>query len=263
MGFVEKVLRAIGNRRPIYVSNQYADPQKEFLGKTAVVFGGGSGIGRAIAEELYKCGADVIVCGRKELTNDDMQFFQIDVSDCDHMKQKLDNLIGKNTIDMIVNSQGICPYRDFKGDFLSIDHEDFDSVFGVNTKSVFFICQYFINYFIRNNRAGHILNICSTEGLKGTIVPYGMSKAATISLTKGLGKRMVSEGIVINGIAPGATATDMMHMEMGGDLRKNYIPSQRACTPMEIAKVAHLLLSDLGNQMCGEVIVIDGGESLH
>ena len=93
-------------------------------------------------------------------------------------------------------------------------------------------------------------------------MPYGLSKAAVISLTKGLGKKMASKNIVVNGIAPGATATEMMKMSSDGDLRRGYIPSQRASIPAEIAKAAHLLLSDAGRQMCGQVVVVDGGESL-
>ena len=81
-------------------------------------------------------------------------------------------------------------------------------------------------------------------------------------MTKGIGKIMASKNIVVNGIAPGATATAMMKMDCDGNIRKDYIPSKRATIPLEIAKGAHLLLSDAGRQMCGQILVIDGGESL-
>lgn len=262
MSLLNKLFNAIAQRKPIMLESNYVAPSQEFSNKTALVFGGGSGIGNAIAGELKKNGANVIICGRTEINNLDFEFKKIDVSDFMNLYDTLSSLIC-NRIDIVVNSQGICPENDFKGNFSQIDYDDFDKVFDVNTKSVYFITKFFAEYFSKNHIDGRILNICSTEGLKGSCVPYGMSKAATISLTKGFGKVYAQKGIIINGIAPGATATKMMKMSSDGDLRRNYIPSKRACTSTEIAKAAHFMLSDAGKQMCGQILVIDGGESLH
>lgn len=262
MRLLNKFFNAIAQRKPILLESNYITPTQEFSNKTALVFGGGTGIGKAIAEELKKNGADVIICGRTEIDSVEYKFRKIDVSDFMNLYGNLDSLICDH-IDIVINSQGICPENDFKGNFAQIDYDDFDKVFDVNTKSVYFITKFFAEYFSKNNIHGRILNICSTEGLKGSCVPYGMSKAATISLTKGLGKAYAPKGIIINGIAPGATATKMMKMSSDGDLRRNYIPSKRACTSTEIAKAAHFMLSDAGKQMCGQVLIIDGGESLH
>lgn len=226
------------------------------------MYSGGAGIGNAIAEELKKNGANIIICGRNRINNYDYKFIKVDVSDFMNLYDNLNSLIC-NHIDIVVNSQGICPENDLTGNFSQIDYDDFDKVFDVNTKSVYFITKFFAEYFSKNNIHGRILNICSTEGLKGSCVPYGMSKAATISLTKGFGKVYAQKGIIINGIAPGATATKMMKMSSDGDLRRNYIPSKRVCTSTEIAKAAHFMLSDAGKQMCGQILTIDGGESLH
>ena len=262
MRLLNKLFNAIAQRKPIMLESNYIAPSQEFSNKTALVFGGGSGIGNEIAGELKKNGANIIICGRTEINNYDYKFKKVDVSDFMNLYDNLNSLIC-NHIDIVVNSQGICPEDDFKGNFSQIDYDYFDKVFDVNTKSVYFITKFFAEYFSKNNIDGRILNICSTEGLKGSCVPYGMSKAATISLTKGFGKAYAQKGIIINGIAPGATATKMMKMSSDGDLRRNYIPSKRACTSTEIAKAAHFMLSDAGKQMCGQILVIDGGESLH
>ena len=155
----------------------------------------------------------------------------------------------------------MCTDEDFHKQFFSISTESFDKVFGINLKSVFFICQYACKYFIDNKINGNILNICSTEGFKDGLVPYGLSKNALISFTRGLGKKMISEGIVINGIAPGATNTKMMR---NNELDYSYdkIPSKRMTSPVEVANLAVFMLSDMGKQMPGQVVTIDGGESL-
>lgn len=261
MKLLSMFFNIVAERRPILLKSNYVAPSCEFLNKTALIFGGGSGIGNAIAEELKANGANVIICGRTEIDNPKYEFKKIDVSDFTNLHDSLDSLIHKR-IDIIVNSQGICPENDFKKNFSRIDYDDWDQVLDVNTKSVYFITKYFAEYFEKEKINGHILNICSTEGLKGSCLPYGISKAATISLTKGFGKVYANKGITINGIAPGATATQMMKMCSDGDLRRNYIPSKRACTTNEIAQAAHFMLSDAGSQMCGQILTIDGGESL-
>lgn len=259
----EKVIKKIAQQRPIELTANFVECGSEFDGKTVLVIGGGTGIGYAIAQELAENGAKVVVCGRKLHEIDNMDAEVLDVSKIDELKAALQMLINKyGRFDIVVNSQGICPEADFKQSFYEIDQADFEKVSRVNFESVYFVNQFFCEYYENNKISGNILNICSTEGLKGNVVPYGLTKAAVISMTKGIGKIMASKNIVVNGIAPGATATAMMKMDCDGNIRKDYIPSKRATIPLEIAKAAHLLLSDAGRQMCGQVLVIDGGESL-
>lgn len=263
MKMLRKMLKKINQGRPIKLISNYVQYGTEFRDKTVLVIGGGTGIGRAIAEELVSNGARVVICGRKCYRIEHVSSEILDVSNIEALEVNLANLLKKYIrFDIVVNSQGICPDVDFRQSFYDVTQSDFEKVMRVNFESVYFVNKYFCQYFEHNNIAGNILNICSTEGLKGCVVPYGLSKAAVISFTKGLGKRMASRNIVINGIAPGVTATDMMNMHSDGDLRIDYVPSLRASLPIEIAKTAHLLLSDAGRQMCGAVIVVDGGESL-
>lgn len=263
MGLANRIAKMIAKNRPIKLSNNYIQSGSDFQAKTAFIIGGGSGIGFSIAKELKNNGANVIICGRKNYEYEDFESIILDVSQIDKLTQKLDELTTSRVIDIVVNSQGICPSHNTKKDFYLIEQKEFDEVMKVNLESVYFISQYFCKYFEKNGIKGNILNICSTEGLKGGVVPYGISKAAVISFTEGIGKIMASKGIVINGIAPGATATKMMLMEENNNLRLNYLPSERATTPTEVSKLAHFLLSDSGKQMCGQIVTIDGGESLH
>lgn len=259
-----KIVKKINEKRPIKLEYNYISQTQEFSGKKALIIGGGTGIGFAIADELLKSGADITILGRKKHNIDNMKSVAIDVSDIENLEHNLEKLDKEyGNFDIIVNAQGICPEPDFLQKFNDIDQLDFENVMRTNCESVFFVCQHYISYYLKNDKEGNILNICSTEGLKGCVVPYGISKAAVISLTKGLGKRYAAENIIINGIAPGATATQMMGMQSDGDLRKDYIPSKRASVPQEIAKTARLLLSDTGRQMCGQIVTVDGGESLH
>ena len=261
---IKKIIKKILGKRPIIVKCVNEIPEKQMSGKRALVIGGGSGIGLAIARKLKEAGCDVIIAGRTVYAYDGLKSEQWDVSRITEIPEKVQQLIEKYMqIDIVVNSQGICPKVDYDQDTYNVDSEDFENVFKVNVESVYFVCQEFCKYFENNFIKGHILNIASTEGLKGCTVPYGLSKASVISLTKGFGKKMISKGIVVNGIAPGATATKMMGMDESGDLSLNYIPSKRVTLPEEIATATLLLVSDAGSQMCGQMLVVDGGESLN
>lgn len=261
---IKQMINMVAKRRPIFIEQKIVSPEKEFGERKILIIGGGSGIGAAIANELYLSGATIIICGRKKHEDKYFSSEVWDVSEIDKIGEKLSEIIKKyGPIDSVVNSQGICPKCDFEKKINLVDTKDFDEVIRVNLESVYFICQKACEYFEKNGIAGHVLNICSTEGLKGAVVPYGISKAGVISLTEGFGKYYASKGITVNGIAPGATSTQMMGMKSEGDLRINYIPSRRATTPTEIAKMAKLLLSDSGKQICGSIVTVDGGESLH
>ena len=228
----------------------------------AVIFGGTSGIGLAIAKALSSSGATTVICGRNDPKVDGLIFVRYDLFDLHNLSKLINEIDSKyGTIKYLINSQGICPESDFKKQFLSITEKDFEDVFTINLESVFFLCQNICSYYIEKRIPGRILNIASTEGLKGGIVPYGLSKASVISFTKGLAKTMAKSGIVINGIAPGATATRMMGYV--DDLTKDYIPNGRMCVPEEIAQLALFLLSDNGTQMPGQIVAMDGGESLN
>ena len=261
MGIKSKITNKLNNKN-ITLNYKYVINDNLLKSKDIIVFGGATGIGLAISNILSKAGANIIICSRSKHNLDDtFSFHSIDLEK-ENFLEELPKIIEEyDKIDAVVNCQGICPDIDFKQDFLEIDLNDYNAVFNINLKSVYFINQFFCKYFIENKITGNILNIASTEGLKGATVPYGISKSGVVSLTKGLGKKMAKHGITINGIAPGATATSMMKIK-DKNLYKSYLPSNRMTTPEEIANMALFLLSDIGKNMIGEIVVIDGGENL-
>lgn len=262
MSFITKITGFFMKNRPVTINSSYVKSEEILKNKHAIVFGGCSGIGLEICNKLYESGCSVTAVGRskKELPNY-INYFQCDLTNFNAFENNMKFLI-TNDVDIIINCQGILTDNNFKQSTLDISFEEFDVTLNTNLKSVYFINQFFCKYFLNKKKCGHILNIVSTEGLKGSSVPYGISKAGVASFTKGFGKKYASKGIVINGIAPGATATGMMKSS-DKNLRCSYIPSGRMTTTKEIANVALLLVSDMGNNMSGEIIVIDGGESIH
>ena len=248
-------------RRPKIHLSVVHSYKSSFYGKTIVVLGGAGGIGSTIAKELKTNGGNVVVCDINDPQIEGIGFCYCDLNDINNIEKVLNDIDKKHgLIHILINSQGICPNNDFKKAFFDITPNSFERVFVIKMESVFFSCHSICKYLINKNIQGRVLNIVSTEALRGGIVPYGLSKAALYSFTKGLGKEMAKHGIVVNGIAPGATATKMM--KYTDDLSKGYLPTGRMCIPEEIARLAMFMLGDEGLQMPGQIVAIDGGESL-
>ena len=239
--------------------------------KNVVIIGGGSGIGLAIAKAAYKSGANVLIVGRNEEKmkktlkdfEDKIQGVICDITNIKNVEKLYGvavQALGDN-IDILVNAAGVISDSCLKADFLSVTEDEFDYVLNTNIKGMFFVTQTFIREFLKREKGRyHILNICSTEGLKGVWVPYGISKWGTIGFTKGVAKKYAKEGIIINGIAPGGTSSGMLKK-----LDKNLkypVASGRASTPEEIGELAVYMVSNLADNMVGSIVVYDGGESL-
>ena len=259
---IKKHFKKIG-KKPIILHHNYG-LGGILSGKRAIIIGGGTGIGKSIAEAFISANCEVIISSRENHSVEGIfPFVEWDVTEIEKISGTFEKIVAEyGQIDIVVNAQGICPPVDFQRRYWDITPSSFEKVMSVNLESIYFICQKVCDYYVNNNIEGHILNIASTEGLKGACLPYGISKAGVISLTKGLAKLMAPKGITVNGIAPGATATDMMGMSPEKDLRLDYIPGGRASTPQEIANLALFLVSDMGANMHGEIVTFDGGESL-
>jgi NAD(P)-dependent dehydrogenase (short-subunit alcohol dehydrogenase family) len=158
-------------------------------------------------------------------------------------------------IDILVNSAGVLD----KEPWLAKTPEGFDKVMNTNLKAIYFLCQTIANHMINKNIKGHILNISSSSSMRPSWGPYQLSKRALNGLTLGFAQRLAPNGIVVNGIAPGVTATPMMDgvLEEGNLSYPN--PLRRASAPEEIANLAVFLASDLGNSVVGDTVMMTGG----
>lgn len=243
-------------------------------GKVAVVTGGGTGIGRSIALEFAKAGADVAVSGRrpavleevvKEVTALGRRAIGIptDVS----KKSDVENLIQRATdelgpIDILVNNAangGSGP------SLLDSDEDRWDEIIDTNLKSVYFCCHAVAPGMIAR-KTGNIVNISSVDGLRpsGGCRIYGISKAAMNFLTRGLAIDLGPHGVRVNGIAPGATRTDMLAVDIGNKEKDweafgKRIPLGRVGQPIDIATAVLFLASDAANYITGQMIAVDAG----
>lgn len=238
----------------------------------AVVTGGSSGIGRAIAKAYLDQGATVCLLaqnpekGRRaveELSQgpgaERVEFHQVDVSDAKATRVVLDAIIaGHGRVDVLVNNAGIT--RD--GLLLKMTEEDWDRVMAVNVRSCFNTCQALARPMLKARR-GKIINVTSVVGLTGNAgqVNYAASKAAIVGFSKSLAKELASRHISVNCIAPGFIDTDMTN-GLTDEWKKEQlakIPFGRMGTAEEVACVALFLASSLSDYMTGQVLVVDGG----
>ena len=273
VSFYSCIKRWIKGMQPIIinVNNTTVTPNELLKGKNVIVTGAGSGIGLSIAQTFVDSGATVIAIGRnkeklikaKELINSKNYIpFTYDVSDTQNLSftiNKISEMTNSGNIDILVNCAGVKNGNEER--FFQYTPDEYDYVVDTNLKGVFFWCQEIAKHMIQKNIQGHIVNVISIKGFIGEASPYSVSKGGCVGLTKGLGRLLAPKGIIVNGIAPGGTRTPMAK-EHAKQWLHLATPSKRLADPQEIANIALLLASDMGNNIVGEVIISDGGQSL-
>ena len=242
-------------------------------GNKAIVTGAGRGIGFAIAKELADSGCSVVITGRNKDTlkaaadkiGGNVIPYVWDASDITLAEAKIKEASGlMGGLDILVNNAGIFARRSewSKKSLLQTTVDEWESVMKNNTSSIFFTMQATVKYMLENNIKGNILNITSVAGYEPVYGAYGASKIAATGLTRGWGKMFASDGITINGIAPGPVATEMNDWHEGDSMKHERIPFGRFATIEEIAKLAIYLLSEEAQMVCGETVVLDGGYAI-
>ena len=231
-------------------------------GKTALVTGGSRGIGRAIALELGRAGASVVVgyrSGAEEAegvaSEAGGRAVQADVGDPDEAKRLVEEA---GDLDVLVNNAGVT--RD--GLIARMSDEDWRAVIDTNLGGVFHTCRAAARGMMRR-RAGSIVNLSSVVGLHGNPgqTNYAASKAGIVGLTKSLARELGSRGVRVNAIAPGyiSTAlTDVLPEEVRGMLLAN-TPLGRLGDPDDVAGAVRFLCSDEASFITGAVLLVDGG----
>ena len=183
-----------------------------------------------------------------------------DLSDINQYEDKVteaEKIFGK--LDILVNAAGV---HTENVDFFTVTDKEYDRVTNINIKAVFFLSQVVSSYFIKNEIHGHILFISSSRGNEPAWSPYGISKWGLNGLTKGLAMKLLPYGIIVNAIAPGVVATELLGYNEGETIYSEENSLNRMAVPEEIAVYAKYLVSDLGNMVVGETINISGGRGI-
>jgi 3-oxoacyl-[acyl-carrier protein] reductase len=231
-------------------------------GKLALVTGASRGIGRAIAEELARAGASVVVGYRsgkdeaEELASAiGGRAIQADVSDPADAKRLVDEA---GDIDVLVNNAGLT--RD--GLLARMSDDDWRTVIETNLSSVFYTCRAVTRPMMKK-RAGAIVNISSIVGVHGNWgqTNYAASKAGIIGFTKSLARELGSRNIRANVVAPGYVKTQLTDVlpEEATKAMVEQTPLGRVAESREIAGAVRFLASDDASFITGDVLLVDGG----
>ncbi|HWQ01196.1 MAG TPA: 3-oxoacyl-[acyl-carrier-protein] reductase [Gaiellaceae bacterium] len=231
-------------------------------GKQALVTGASRGIGRAIAAELSRAGASVVVGYRSGAEEAEAlaaeiggRAVQADVADPEQAARLVDE---SGDLDILVNNAGLT--RD--GLILRMSDEDWRTVLDTNLGGVFHTCRAAARGMMKR-RSGSIVNLTSVVGLHGNPgqTNYAASKAGIIGFTKSLAREMASRGVRANAVAPGyikTALTEVLPDEVQEAILAN-TPLARFGTPEDVAGAVRFLCADEASFVTGEVLLVDGG----
>ncbi len=245
--------------------------RKPLAGRTCVVTGSSRGIGRSIAFELARCGADVVVnCRESErkarevvdaIEADGEQALSVvaDISDpqqVDRMAERVHYELG--AIDVLVNNAGITIDRKFE----DMTHEDWNRVIDINLGGTFHTTKAFYED-LKHSDTGRLINISSVVGQQGNYgqANYATSKGGLFAFTRTLALELAKYGTTANCVAPGFTETDMLEKvpDRVREKIRDRIPLDRFADPEDIVGMVRFLASDNAEYMTGQVLGVNGG----
>ncbi len=252
--------------------------QKDLLnGHKILVTGGGTGLGRSMAQRFSELGAEVVICGRREdvlsqaaveiqkVTGQKVTFVSCDVRDPEANEKMLDQIWTEAPLTGLVNNAA--------GNFISrtedLSPRAIDSVLNIVLHGSAYVTVSCGRRWLKQGRRASVLSIVTTYAETGSafVVPSAMAKAGVTAMTKSLAVEWGGRGIRLNAIAPGPFPTPgawerLVPNEKVGKALVNRIPLKRVGEHIELANLASFLMSDFSGYINGDVITIDGGECL-
>ncbi len=248
----------------------------DLSGRTALVTGGGRGIGRHLALGLAEAGADVCVVSRKldacEATAHEVEkagvrgrAFQADLSNPEAIDALVEDVTRQTGhVDVLVNNAAMV----WAASTLDYPLSAWDRVFDLNVKGLFYLSQHFGKGMVARG-AGSIIQIASISAWRGAtddeqpVIAYNASKGAVVSLTIDMAVKLAPHGVRVNAIAPGPFLTDMMnhirHDEQRLTEYESLLPLGRSGEEDDIKGVVVFLASEASRFITGQTIVVDGG----
>lgn len=241
-------------------------------GRTALVTGASSGLGRHFARLLANCGAHVITAARRtdrlaqlvealEIEGHSACAVALDVTSGQSIGNAFDELHARGLIpNIVVNCAGVA----VSGPALEQSEAEWDQVIDTNLKGAWLVSQEAARRLVNAGSGGSIINIASITGerVAGAVAPYCASKAGLIHLTRAMALELARHRIRVNALAPGYVATELnadFLGSMAGERLRCRIPQQRFGQPQDLDGPLLLLASDAGRFMTGSVIAVDGG----
>lgn len=239
---------------------------------TALITGANKGIGYAAAKKFLSEGHKIIISGRNEkklseaknFLGQNCEYIVWDISNVSlsaEVIEKAHSIFGD--INIFVNNAGIVCKDDNGAEqvgFFEKSEEGWDYTMDVNLKGTFFALQAEAAYMRKNAIRGNIVNVCSEMGFRPAAFAYGISKWGVRGMTMGAGAELAPFGIVVNAVAPGETATEILHQKEG-EIKKINSPRGIQAAPEEIAEAIYFLSQS--RNIIGEILVTDGGRRLY
>jgi len=241
--------------------------------KVAVVTGGGSGIGFAIAEKFAHAGIQTIIVGRdenklqsaKEKAGTNCFAVPCDLSNLPAIPGLINKIIADfGRIDILVNNAGV----NMKKDFTEVTDEDFQSILTTNLCSVFSVSREVVKQMLKQG-SGSIINISSMAAQYGLprVIAYSASKTAIDGMTRAMATELSPKGIRVNAIAPGFIKTAMTAKALDADPERkakvfNRTPMGYMGSPEDIGEAALFLANETSKYITGVVLPVDGGNSI-
>jgi len=248
--------------------------EKENQQKIAIVTGGGSGIGLAIAEKFTQNNIRTIIVGRdqkkldsaKQRLGELCETVSYDVNELAGIPKLINDLAGRfGKIDILVNNAGI----NLKKDFTAVTDDDFQKVILTNVTSVFVFSREVVKCMLEEKNGGVIINISSMAAQYGLprVIGYSASKNAIDGMTRAMAVELSPKGIRVNAIAPGFITTAMTAKAFSDDPERMNkamarTPMGKFGEPADIGDAALFLVSDAARYITGVILPVDGGNSV-